>query len=79
MNSKALTTLAFETQALANKVLGISMEVTEGGIESFDEFNTEDFMKLTHELANNSTTMLCGIATTVADIQDRLDKIEEKL
>lgn len=79
MNSKALTTLAFETQEMANKILGVSMEVTEGGIESFDDFDMDEFMKLTHELANNSTTMLCGIATTVADIQDRLDKIEEKL
>jgi hypothetical protein len=75
-----MRTLAIETQEMANKLLDKSKKAIEGGVDDFyEEFDTEDFMKLTHDLSNSSTTMLCGMATTLADIQDRLDKIEEKL
>ncbi len=79
MKSEALRTLAIETQELANKILDISKEAVEGGFEFYEKFDTQDFMKLTQEVSNSSTAMLCGIATTLADIQDRLEKIEEKL
>lgn len=80
MKSEALRTLAIETQEMANKLLDISAKAVEGGVDfDYEEFDTQDFMKLTQELSNSSTAMLCGIATTLADIQDRLEKIEEKL